>query len=103
MHKPDHRTGIILHQPDRYIDHRITRIAYIALYKSIGYIEYKYLFDRGTKLTSFYVSSPICSPSRDVISTGRFQTQSGVWPGVPEQDATVDDNMNKPPSLSSSK
>eukprot|EP01084_Bolivina_argentea_P289018 496192_1 len=36
----------------------------------------------GTKLTDFYSSSPVCSPSRAALLTGRFQTRTGIWPGV---------------------
>lgn len=36
----------------------------------------------GLLFTQFYVSSPVCSPSRASLLTGRYQTRSGVWPGV---------------------
>eukprot|EP01084_Bolivina_argentea_P289016 496190_1 len=41
----------------------------------------------GTKLTSFYSSSPVCSPSRAALLTGRFQTRTGIWPGVFNADS----------------
>ncbi|KAM6425539.1 arylsulfatase A [Rhynochetos jubatus] len=37
---------------------------------------------QGLRFTSFYSSSPVCSPSRAALLTGRFQTRSGVYPGV---------------------
>ena len=36
----------------------------------------------GLLFTQFYSSSPVCSPSRAALLTGRYQTRSGVWPGV---------------------
>ena len=45
------------------------------------------LIAEGTKMTAFYVSSPICSPSRAALLTGRFQTRNGVWPGLFEPDS----------------
>ncbi|XP_042326594.1 arylsulfatase A [Sceloporus undulatus] len=36
----------------------------------------------GLRFTDFYSSSPVCSPSRAALLTGRFQTRSGVYPGV---------------------
>lgn len=36
----------------------------------------------GLRFTDFYVTSPVCSPSRASLLTGRYQTRSGVYPGV---------------------
>ncbi|XP_061085559.1 arylsulfatase A-like [Conger conger] len=36
----------------------------------------------GLRFTDFYATSPVCSPSRASLLTGRYQTRSGVYPGV---------------------
>jgi arylsulfatase A-like enzyme len=36
----------------------------------------------GMRFVSMYSSSPVCSPSRSSVLTGRFMTRNGVWPGV---------------------
>ncbi|XP_068131966.1 arylsulfatase A [Hyperolius riggenbachi] len=37
---------------------------------------------RGLRFTNFYTTGAVCSPSRASLLTGRFQTRSGVYPGV---------------------
>ena len=38
--------------------------------------------NEGMVLTQFYSASPLCSPSRAALLTGRYQTRSGIWPYV---------------------
>ena len=38
--------------------------------------------NEGMVLTQFYSASPVCSPSRAALLTGRYQTRSGIYPGV---------------------
>ncbi|KAG7456170.1 hypothetical protein MATL_G00248930 [Megalops atlanticus] len=40
------------------------------------------LASNGLRFTDFYCSSPVCSPSRAALLTGRYQTRSGIYPGV---------------------
>ncbi len=40
------------------------------------------LAEQGLVFTQFYTTSPICSPSRAALLTGRYQTRSGIYPGV---------------------
>ncbi|XP_075713725.1 arylsulfatase A isoform X1 [Rhinoderma darwinii] len=37
---------------------------------------------RGLRFTDFYTTGAVCSPSRSSLLTGRFQTRTGVYPGV---------------------
>ncbi|KAJ0029232.1 hypothetical protein NQD34_004229 [Periophthalmus magnuspinnatus] len=36
----------------------------------------------GLRFTDFYCTSPVCSPSRSSLLTGRYQTRTGIYPGV---------------------
>jgi arylsulfatase A len=36
----------------------------------------------GMRFVSMYSASPVCSPSRSSVMTGRYMTRNGVWPGV---------------------
>ena len=36
----------------------------------------------GLMFTHFYSASSVCSPSRAALLTGRYQTRSGIYPGV---------------------
>lgn len=40
------------------------------------------LADEGMRFVSMYSASPVCSPSRSSVLTGRLMTRNGVWPGV---------------------
>ncbi|KAJ9458428.1 Arylsulfatase [Diplonema papillatum] len=40
------------------------------------------LCSEGKKFMSMYTASPVCSPSRAGLLTGRYQTRTGVYPGV---------------------
>ncbi|XP_061108607.1 arylsulfatase A [Conger conger] len=40
------------------------------------------LASNGLRFTDFYSSSPVCSPSRAALLTGRYQTRSGIYPSV---------------------
>ncbi|XP_064397564.1 arylsulfatase A-like [Halichondria panicea] len=40
------------------------------------------LAEQGLVFTQFYTTSPVCSPSQAVLLTGRYQTRSGIYPGV---------------------
>ena len=52
----------------------------------------------GLLFTQFYTASPVCSPSRAALLTGRLQTRTGVWPyvfrtpsvgGLPHNETTI--------------
>eukprot|EP00118_Oscarella_pearsei_P022434 m.259563 g.259563 ORF g.259563 m.259563 type:complete len:513 (+) comp40423_c1_seq7:3494-5032(+) len=58
----------------------------------------------GLVFTQFYSASPVCSPSRAALMTGRYQTRSGIWPGVfnpastgglPHNETTVAEILKK--------
>lgn len=44
------------------------------------------LANQGLLFTQFYSSGPVGSPSRAALLTGRYQTRSGVYPGVFQPD-----------------
>ncbi|EGD74536.1 hypothetical protein PTSG_05900 [Salpingoeca rosetta] len=47
------------------------------------------LVQEGLKFLDFYSASPVCSPSRAGILTGRYQTRNGVYPGVFEPQSLL--------------
>ena len=62
------------------------------------------LAEEGLRFTSFYSASPVCSPSRAALLTGRFQTRSGIYPGVfgaesvgglPHNETTIAEHLKK--------
>jgi arylsulfatase A len=40
------------------------------------------LVTEGMRFVSMYSASPVCSPSRSSLLSGRLMTRNGVWPGV---------------------
>ena len=40
------------------------------------------LAGEGLLFKQFYTASPVCSPSRAALLTGRYQGRSGIYPGV---------------------
>ncbi|XP_069169798.1 arylsulfatase A isoform X1 [Procambarus clarkii] len=47
------------------------------------------LAEGGRFFTQFYVTSPVCSPSRASLLTGRLQVRSGVYPGTFTPDSSL--------------
>jgi len=55
------------------------------------------LANNGIKLTSFYSTSPVCSPSRYALLTGRYPKRAGIdhvffpesYTGIPSQEVTI--------------
>ncbi|XP_014663265.1 PREDICTED: arylsulfatase A-like [Priapulus caudatus] len=54
--------------------------------------------NKGLVFTQFYSTSPVCSPSRASLLTGRYQTRSGIYPdvfspgdigGLPHNETTI--------------
>lgn len=40
----------------------------------------------GARFTDFYANSPLCSPTRAALLSGRYPQEAGVWKGVPTKD-----------------
>ncbi|XP_065181771.1 arylsulfatase A-like isoform X1 [Sycon ciliatum] len=58
----------------------------------------------GLRFTQFYSASPVCSPSRAALLTGRYQIRSGIWPmvfgasstgGLPHNETTIAEGLKK--------
>lgn len=56
----------------------------------------------GLRFTQFYSASPVCSPSRAALLTGRYQIRSGIWPmvfgaaaigGLPHNETTIAEGL----------
>jgi arylsulfatase A len=61
----------------------------------------------GQRWTNFYVPSPVCSPSRGALMTGRLETRTGLYgtkspvfveedpDGFPDNEVTIADSLRK--------
>jgi arylsulfatase A len=59
--------------------------------------------DEGMKFTEFYSASPVCSPSRAALMTGRYPQRMGIngvffpesYTGIPEEEVTIAEMLKK--------
>ena len=59
------------------------------------------LAETSLDLRSFYVASPVCSPSRSAILTGNYPVTTGIWPAVFNADSLGGLDPEKFPTLAS--
>ena len=50
------------------------------------------LADEGVKLTDFYVTTPVCSPSRGALLTGRYPQRNGLTNVIEIKDRSTQQN-----------